>query len=375
MTPENENQSENTRGDEQEQPAADENQPEENQPAAAAKVPEQKPQEAEAPEDLFDLMGEEGKQHKKKKPEPAHRPTSSAAKDKKPPEPQSFPRGVQIAYSGHKIDLPRDMNVEELLEFLADDFPELTRESTEFTHDKDKNRVVPNRKALKKGAAQMQDGASEYSSPTFAVPPDKNFEEQEKPRSFTVHTRLVGQPLPPVHRVLANDGVYEIRDTPLGTFTARMPAQTKLAETVYLKVPRAPVALLRKTLRIFKQRPDREMLVTVVYDHRDGAHRLVWVEQCATATSIDYDPVVENEHLTVYCEIHSHNRMDAFFSATDDSSEVKSGGLHGVIGRVEDPRPPARFRYSCGEHFRDIPAVDLFEPAERIPELITEAGP
>lgn len=344
--------------------------PEETQKEPAT---EEKPQEAEAPQDLFDLMGESGKQHKKNKPDPAKQAAGSSGSASKQPEPKRYPQGLQIVYSGHKIDLPREMTGDEILDFLADDFPELTKDTTELTHDEERNRVVPTRKALKKGASQVKGGVSQRRRPSLSArqaPPD------DEPRTLRVHTYPVtDRPLPPVQRVLAHDGVYEVRDTPLGTFTARVPASVMLHEAADLKVPRAPVALLEKTLRIFKGRCDREVLLTIVYDHRDGAHHLVWVEQSATATSIDFDPVVENDYLTIFMEIHSHHCMEAFFSATDDHSEVKSGGLYGVIGRVDLDRPHTAFRYSCGTHFRPIAARNLFDDAARVSNLITECTP
>ncbi|MDN5697234.1 MAG: hypothetical protein L0G70_04570, partial [Rubrobacter sp.] len=61
---------------------------------------EQQPEEAEAPEDLFDLMGEEGKKHKKKKPEPQQgaKQGQSAGQQKK--EEKKFPAQAEIVYAG-----------------------------------------------------------------------------------------------------------------------------------------------------------------------------------------------------------------------------------------------------------------------------------
>lgn len=114
---------------------------------------EQKPEEAEAPEDLFDLMGPEGKKHKKKKPEPQQGAKQGQGSAQQQKEEKKFPAQAEIVYAGHRITIPREMSATEIIdELLADDFPELTKDSTEFNHDEERNRVVPTRKALKKGA-------------------------------------------------------------------------------------------------------------------------------------------------------------------------------------------------------------------------------
>ncbi|MDN5697473.1 MAG: Mov34/MPN/PAD-1 family protein, partial [Rubrobacter sp.] len=244
----------------------------------------------------------------------------------------------------------------------------LTTAAPECTHHEASGRVVPTPKALKKGAnrlqrkggGSLQPSATDDGSSTVA------------PRSLTVQTNPPRRPLPPVHRMLAHDGVYEVRDTDLGTFTARIPGEVSVMEGFSLKVPKAPVYLLEQAVKIFKERPDREVLLTIMYDHSDARHHLAWVDQRATATSIDYDAAPEDEDLIVYAEIHSHNSMDAYFSATDDGSEARSTGLYGVIGRVDRHRPHAAFRYSCGHHFRRIPASSLFDDPVRVAELLSE---
>lgn len=73
-------------------------------------------------------------------------------------------------------------------------------------------------------------------------------------------------------------------------------------------------------------------------------------------------------------EIHSHHTMSAYFSATDNSSEIRSG-FYGVVGRIHLDRPEAAFRSSCGGVFKQVTANRLFEPTRRITELIKEVRP
>lgn len=60
--------------------------------------------------------------------------------------------------------------------------------------------------------------------------------------------------------------------------------------------------------------------------------------------------------------------MPACFSPTDDQYETKTG-LYGVIGRVEDYRPEALFRASCGDLFLLLAAQNLFDNALARPRL------
>jgi hypothetical protein len=296
------------------------------------------PEGTKSSEDFFDLLGEEGQKFKKKPEEkkPAQSKTGSGNAANKP-EPKRYPAGMEIHHAGHKLALPKEMTEEEIYAFLSDDFPEVTAERAEIRHDKQKNCLEIAFKSFKKGA--------------------------EGPRTLTVLTEppsSKGGSRPPVFRLLGEGGVYEVRKTGLGTFIARVPCEREVREGFYPAIPKAPASLLAKTVRIFTEMPDREAVVNVVFDRQEGEFHLIWNEQSgATAGSVTYEPLPETERLLPYVEIHSHNRMPAFFSKTDDSYEVRSG-LYGVIGRVHRPRPQAVFRYSCGGIFRPLRAEQIF---------------
>jgi hypothetical protein len=293
------------------------------------------PEGAKSSEDFFDLLGEEGQKFKKK-PEPkkpAQKGPASGTAAKKP-EPKKYPAGMEIHHAGHKLALPKEMTEEEIYAFLSDDFPEVTQDRAEIRHDKQKNRLVIAFKSFKKGADTIT---------VLTKPPSPE-----------------GGSRPPVFRLLGEGGVYEVRRTGLGTFIARVPCERKVREGFYPAVPKPPASLLAKTVRIFREMPDREAVVNVVFDRQEGEFHLIWNEQSgATAGGVTYEPLPETERLLPYVEIHSHNKMPAFFSATDDSYEVRSG-LYGVIGRVHLPRPQAVFRYSCGGIFRPLRVEQIF---------------
>lgn len=317
-------------------------------------------QAADPAEDLFDLLGDEGKKYKKKKPE-QNKGAAAKASEKEKKEPAVYKAGTEIAYAGHKMNLPSDMDEEQILKFLEDPFPELAdKEQTEFRYDTERNRLVPTRKALKKGA-----GCGPAAGLTSSPAP---------PRKMEVLTRAPEEPLPPVHRRLGADGVYEVRATSLGVFTAKLAASERMSESVRLKLPKPPAGMLRRVVEIFKQNPDSEDLLTLVYDHTEDRHRLVRLEQQSSAVRVHYDALVEDDRFTTFCEIHSHHRMPPFFSTVDDSSEAVSGGLFGVIGYIEDEKPSAMFRYSCGGHFRSLRAGQLFETAQEVADIIRDGS-
>ena len=91
----------------------------------------------------------------------------------------------------------------------------------------------------------------------------------------------------------------------------------------------------------------------------------------ATAGSVEYDPLPETDDIFRYMNVHSHNRMDAFFSGTDDEYE-NATGIYGVIGRVEDEKPEALFRASCGGLFVPLHVEDLFDDAELARSLVCD---
>lgn len=72
---------------------------------------------------------------------------------KTPPAPPTvYKAGTTVRYLGHSLTLEKNMTAEETLAWISeDDFPELAHEEVEMRYDKDKNRLVPVRRAQKKG--------------------------------------------------------------------------------------------------------------------------------------------------------------------------------------------------------------------------------
>lgn len=95
--------------------------------------------------DLFDLMGDEGRQFKKPEPRKKAAGQTTGADEKK------YPAGMEIHHAGHKVALGKEMTEAEVFGFLSDDFPEVTADRAEIREDKQKNRLVVAFKSFKKG--------------------------------------------------------------------------------------------------------------------------------------------------------------------------------------------------------------------------------
>jgi hypothetical protein len=59
-------------------------------------------------------------------------------------------------------------------------------------------------------------------------------------------------------------------------------------------------------------------------------------------------------------DIHSHNRMKAFFSGIDDKDE-RATRLYTVIGRLDKYFPDIKTRISNGGKFHDIDPIEVLE--------------
>ncbi len=307
--------------------------------------------------DLFDAMGPEGEQFKPKKEEkkqpqkPASgntgKTTTGAAN-----KPKVYPEGTLVVHQGDHKTLDKEMTEREVYDLFNEDHPDVSFDRYELLEDKEKKRFWFKAKGFKKGGRPEKDG-----------------------RPLTVLTDVPAdrvEKFPPVCRVLGEDGVYEMRRTALGVFIAPIGSVLDVREGFYPEVPKAPARLLAAVVAAFRDRPKHEAVVEIFYDRRDGSFKPYWPPQRdATAGSVEYDPLPETDDVFRYMNIHSHNRMRAFFSATDDEYE-NATGLFGVIGRVGDEKPEALFRASCGGLFVPLDVEDLFDDADLARSLVSD---
>ncbi|HEX5502454.1 MAG TPA: Mov34/MPN/PAD-1 family protein [Thermomicrobiales bacterium] len=87
----------------------------------------------------------------------------------------------------------------------------------------------------------------------------------------------------------------------------------------------------------------------------DGAGRyaLTIPEQDATPTRVRYTAPDLPPDATIVLALHSHHRLPAYFSGTDDRDE-QGLGLYGVLGRLGTPRPEVALRAGAYGHWLPV---------------------
>ena len=158
--------------------------------------------------------------------------------------------------------------------------------------------------------------------------------------------------------VMAQNGLFVQAES------AEMTARVRLAEAgvrglepttgkIHLPHGRIPRQLLGRGVRWFQETPQQERYFVIRW--RDGQYRYEEPEQVGTAGSLSYEPV--QGHVA---EFHSHGRMRAFFSATDDRDE-QGFRIYGVVGQVDQAAPRIALRVGIYGHFQELRLEDVFE--------------
>ena len=158
--------------------------------------------------------------------------------------------------------------------------------------------------------------------------------------------------------VLGSGGVYVQSES--AHLTARVliaPCTVRgldpVAEKVTLPHGRIPSRLLEAGLRWFQEAPHTERFFAVRWDGH--AYWPVVPPQAGTGASLIYRPPPG-----VVAEFHSHGRLHAFFSATDDRDE-QGFRIYGVAGRLGDARPELRLRVGVYGHFAPVEWSQVFD--------------
>ena len=172
----------------------------------------------------------------------------------------------------------------------------------------------------------------------------------------------------PIIILPARDGkIYEMRKTPIGTFTAPADFLPELPEAhggFEMALPKIPMHILMFIINFFQKLSDRfelEALVHILYDtvRRKYAIRVPRQE----LTHVSVRSVMEEEypeHMIHVMDIHSHNTMPAKFSPVDDDDE-KATRLYAVVGRLDKVFPDITVRASCAGKFICLKPQDVFE--------------
>ncbi|MDP9374595.1 MAG: Mov34/MPN/PAD-1 family protein [Chloroflexota bacterium] len=90
-----------------------------------------------------------------------------------------------------------------------------------------------------------------------------------------------------------------------------------------------------------------------------GRYALVVPEQEVSAARVRYAPPTLPPGATVVLALHSHHRLPAYFSATDDGDE-QGLALYAVVGRLDTARPEVALRAGAYGAWLPVPWGDVF---------------
>jgi len=156
--------------------------------------------------------------------------------------------------------------------------------------------------------------------------------------------------------IIAGDGFYEKKSSDWITHMTRVKNIDELPslnENVFLKLtmPKMPMGIVLDAWKFFRQvsqTHNSEAVGLIVYD--DIKYKFIIPEQEVTSASLDY---ISEGIYNVIGTIHSHNKMSAFHSGTDDADESQFDGIHITMGDMDKISFPS---FSCsvtknGERF------------------------
>ena len=352
------------------------------QPVAAAPAPQPAPQPAPAPDPAPEIANA---------PDPL---SAALAKAKQQGDARLVEacatREAMFVYGKAKDPITdRDCTFEDLREKYESDFPELAESKKvewSVTYGKETKTIV------NPGSDKIYDVKAEMEkSKKFIEGIKKGKSEAEKNPECIVKPRIKAQSKGEVIHLSSykefcsteeeahgsskaivllpsSDGrVYQMRKTPVGTFTAQagnLPEFPEVKPGFQMGLPKIPMHLLMFIWDFFAKLSERyelEALVHILYDMHSKEYTVRVPKQKLTHVSVD--SVLEEEypdHLIHVMDIHSHNTMPAKFSPVDDEDE-KPTRLYAVMGMLHRAFPDICVRASCGGHFVPVDPIEVFD--------------
>lgn len=173
----------------------------------------------------------------------------------------------------------------------------------------------------------------------------------------------------------SNDGrIYELRKMEQGEFIAPKNNVTDFAEVragFTPALPKIPGSLMSQIISFFRafmtENEENEALALIYWDKVNQEFFAYVPKQTVCKVEIEANlhdcPYDDSERYICYADIHSHNSMEAFFSAKDDSDE-RSPGLYFVLGKLDQFYPDIKARIFCGDTFVSIDPDTVIEGLE-----------
>lgn len=236
---------------------------------------------------------------------------------------------LKVRGSGFVLDLGSEdfagktgVTLEEVRVALEEVYPEFSKERTEMLYD-ERGFVIPILKGSRKG--------------------------------FMVISERKNQNL---YFVKGRDGFrYRVEQMPYGFFDCRENGEQV---DFQLSAERIPRALFQEILLFFKTNPSKEAAAQIFYDDTEKRYEVYYPPQRAEVCSVVFErnTRMEGEKVLVM-DVHSHGKMNAFFSLVDDHDE-KGTRLYMVIGMLDREVPACRLRAGIAGHYKDLGLKDIF---------------
>lgn len=120
-----------------------------------------------------------------------------------------------------------------------------------------------------------------------------------------------------------------------------------------LGVARIPIDAFNFFIEMAQKAPEKEMMLELFYEPNAKKYLFLYPVQQRTAYSVETtaDAFFENTRLSGLIkvgEVHSHGKLEPFFSSTDDEDEKYKPGLYCVVGRANKAHPKLKARFSYG---------------------------
>ena len=171
------------------------------------------------------------------------------------------------------------------------------------------------------------------------------------------------------------NGLWRRIKTPLGHFTHKV---KDLPENLGLKkdcevafekdmdIPHIPYTIYYEILEFYRKiyKEIKSEVYTCIVWNRETKDFFIHVpKQTVSGAEVKFEneaSLFNDPNFVPYCDIHSHNTMNAFFSAGDVKDEV-SGRYYGVIGNIDHEIAKHVFKVSYDRQFVDLNATEIFD--------------
>lgn len=137
-----------------------------------------------------------------------------------------------------------------------------------------------------------------------------------------------------------------------------------------------PIALLDEFIAIGRKGLPNEVAGALIYCRSSNALRLAIHDVIkAGPAEIRYRMPVLGPDEEVAVDLHTHGRLPAFWSSTDDADD-QGVKVCGVFGDLHRDRPSAAFRLAVNGHFRELPHPWRAQPSGSVSTVeLDEACP